>query len=93
MIAFEWDDGKNTLNRIKHKISFQEAKSCFYDKDQIAFYDPDHSDNTEERELLIGHSNKSRLLIVVYTLRDDKVRIISARKASKQEAKTYAQGL
>ena len=92
MITFEWDENKNTLNKIKHKISFQEAKSCFYDPEQIAFYDPEHS-NAEDREILIGHSEQNRLMMVVYTLRNEKIRIISARKASKQEIKTYENGL
>jgi len=92
MITFEWDENKNTLNKIKHKISFQEAKSCFYDPEQIAFYDPEHS-HAEDREILIGHSEQNRLMMVVYTLRNEKIRIISARKASKHEIKTYEKGL
>jgi len=61
--------------------------SCFYDLKQVAFYDPDHSQD-EERELLVGLSNKGRLLIVIYT-----IRIISARRATRREAKVYAQGI
>jgi hypothetical protein len=66
--------------------------SCFYDSRQVAFHDPDHSKD-EERELLVGHSNKGRLLIVIYTIRADTIRIISARRATRQEAKVYAQGI
>ncbi|MDQ3260568.1 MAG: BrnT family toxin, partial [Pseudomonadota bacterium] len=57
-----------------------------------SFYDPDHS-GAEDRDLLIGHSNQGRILLVSYTLRRDSIRIISARKATVQEAKRYAQGL
>jgi len=92
MYHFEWDENKNQRNQSKHGISFQEAKSCFYDPQQLAFYDPRHSHH-EDREILIGHSNEGKLLLVVCTIRDDKIRIISARKASKQEANDYAKGI
>jgi uncharacterized DUF497 family protein len=55
----------------------------------VAFYDPDHRED-EDRELLIGHSGKGRLLVVVYTFRGKTVRLISARKATRREAKIYA---
>lgn len=91
-MQFEWDDGKAQANLAKHGVSFDEAQSCFYDPQQIAFYDPDHSED-EDRELLIGHSNQGRLLIVSYTLRRHVIRLISARKATRREAKIYAQGI
>ena len=87
---FEWDEEKADKNLQKHGISFDEAVTCFYDPTQIAFYDPDHSES-EYREILIGHSNNGRLLLVVYTLREDAIRVISARKATKKEAEDYAQ--
>jgi uncharacterized DUF497 family protein len=89
---FEWDDDKAEANQAKHGVSFTEALSCFYDPEQLAFYDPDHSED-EDRELLIGHSEKGRLLCVSYTLRGQTIRLISARKATRREAKTYAQGI
>lgn len=89
MYHFEWDENKNLLNQRKHGISFQEAKSCFYDPRQIAFYDPNHSHN-EDREILIGHSSEGRLLLVICTIRNNNIRIISARKTSKQETSDYA---
>ena len=91
-MQFEWDDAKARANMRKHAISFAEAMSCFYDPRQVAFHDPDHSKD-EERELPVGHSNKGRLLIVIYTIRADTIRIISARRATRQEAKVYAQGI
>jgi hypothetical protein len=91
-MQFEWDNKKAQTNENKHGISFDEAKSCFYDPEQIAFYDSSHSDD-EDREVLVGHSSKGRLLIVVCTIRADKIRIISARKATKQEVNDYAKGI
>lgn len=89
---FEWDDDKAEANLAKHGVSFEEALTCFYDPRQVAFYDPEHSED-EDRELLIGHSDQGRLLIVSYTLREPMIRLISARKATRQETKTYAQGI
>jgi uncharacterized DUF497 family protein len=73
-------------------VSFDEALSAFYDSRQVAFHDPDHSDD-EDREILLGHSNQGRLLLVVYTVRGDTIRIISARRATRKEARDHAQGL
>ncbi|MEY2340806.1 BrnT family toxin [Acidithiobacillus sp. IBUN Pt1247-S3] len=90
--TFEWDTRKAQSNARKHGVTFDEAKTCFHDPWQMAFYDPDHS-GEEDRELLIGHSNQGRLLLVSYTLRGDLVRIISARKATTSEENQYAQGI
>lgn len=89
---FEWDESKAQSNQRKHDVSFDEAVSAFYDPRQIAFYDPAHSDD-EDRELLIGHSSQGRLLLVSYTVRDDTIRIISARKATRKEGEDYASGI
>jgi uncharacterized protein len=89
---FEWDDDKAQASLAKHGVSFDEAQTCFYDPEQVAFYDLEHSED-EDRELLIGHSDQGRLLIVSYTLREPAIRLISARKATRREAKTYAQGI
>jgi len=86
---FEWDETKALENQQKHGVSFGEALTCFFDPRQVAFYDPDHSE-AEDREILLGHSNQGRLLMVVYTLRDDAIRIISARKSTQREANDYA---
>lgn len=91
-MQFEWDDDKAQANLAKHGVAFEEALTCFYDPQQVAFYDPGHSED-EDRELLIGHSDQGRLLIVSYTLRGQTVRLVSARKATRREAKTYAQGI
>jgi uncharacterized DUF497 family protein len=89
---FEWDELKAKRNEHKHGVTFVEAMSCFYDFHQIAFYDPDHSAD-EDREILIAHSREGRLLVVIYTLRGDTIRIISARRATHREAEDYAQGI
>ncbi|HEY6985662.1 MAG TPA: BrnT family toxin [Rhodanobacteraceae bacterium] len=71
---FEWDAEKAAANLAKHGVAFEEALTCFFDPEQIAFHDPDHSD-AEHRELLIGHSNRGHLLIVSYTLRRQTARL------------------
>jgi uncharacterized DUF497 family protein len=91
-MQFEWDADKADANLAKHGISFEEALACFFDPEQVAYYDPDHSAD-EDRELLIGHSAHGRLLIVSYTLRGRVARLISARKATRREAQSYAQGI
>jgi uncharacterized DUF497 family protein len=91
-MQFEWDDNKAKRNERKHRVSFSEAMTSFYDPRQVAFYDVDHS-NDEDRELLLGHSSQGRLLLVSYTLRGNTIRIISARRATRQEEKDYARGI
>jgi len=91
-MQFEWDDDKANANEAKHGITFHEAMGCFYEPNQVAFYDPEHSED-EDREILIAHSNQGHLLVVSYTLREDAIRIISARRATRQEAEDYARGV
>ena len=89
-IRFEWDDNKNQTNKIKHGIDFEEAKTVFYDDDAIVFDDPEHS-MEEERFLILGISKHENLCIVSHCYRgeDNIIRIISARKATRNETKTY----
>ena len=89
-LIFEWDERKNNTNIKKHGISFEEAMTVFYDDDAIVFDDPDHSIE-ESRFLIIGMSYKDDLCIVSHCYRndEDKIRIISARKAEKSEIRTY----
>jgi uncharacterized DUF497 family protein len=89
-IAFEWDIAKSLINQKKHGISFEEAKSAFYDERGLLISDPDHSDE-EDRFLILGLSSKLRLLVVCHCYRgeDDVIRIISARRAEAHEAKNY----
>lgn len=89
-MKFLWDNKKAIANIKKHKISFEEAITVFYDPLAKIADDPDHSDN-EERYILIGQSQKLNLLIVVHVYKedDDTIRIISARIATKREKKDF----
>ncbi len=89
-IRFSWDEAKNTINIAKHNISFDEAQTVFHDPYARIISDPEHSDQ-EDRFILLGLSQKLRLLIVCHCYRsdDDIIRIISARKASKTESVYY----
>ena len=90
MIEFEWDENKNRINIEKHGIAFEEAATVFYDDYAILFDDPDHSAE-EERFLILGITRRENLCIVSHCYRgkDEIIRIISARKATKHEMKTY----
>lgn len=90
MIKFEWDENKNRINQSKHKISFEEAKTVFYDENALVIDDPNHS-KEEERFIILGFSKKANLLVVCHCYRESEsvIRIISARKATKTEEKQY----
>ncbi len=85
---FEWNPQKAKANLQKHQIDLEEASTIFDDPQFITFLDEEHSAD-EERYITIGLSNKNRLLMVAHTERSDKIRIISARKATKNEEKFY----
>lgn len=87
-VSFEWDHLKAKNNLLKHQVAFEEASSIFDDPLFITFLDNEHSID-EERYISIGLSNKTRVLLVAHTERKDKVRIISARKATENEEKFY----
>ena len=89
-IKFDWDKSKDSLNKKKHGISFEEAVTVFYDDNALEFHDPDHSDR-EDRFFMVGLSFRTRVLLVSHCVRESGslIRIISARKATKQEAKKY----
>ena len=90
MVKFEWDPAKETLNKKKHGVSFDEAQSVFYDEFAVQFFDEESSE-LEDRFLMLGFSDEARLLIVCHCERDQGniIRIISARKATKTEGKYY----
>lgn len=90
---FEWDAGKNRSNQKKHHVSFEEAKTVFFDEGALVAADPEHSAD-EDRFLIIGFSIRLRVLLVCFCDRRDGnvIRIISARKASKKEQKQYKEG-
>ncbi len=90
MISFEWHEEKDRFNQKKHGVSFEEAKSVFYDEEARQFFDREHSIE-EDRFLLLGMSQKNRLLMICHCERgeNDVIRIISARKATRKESTFY----
>lgn len=93
-MRFEWDPDKNAINRRKHGISFKEAQTAFYDENARLIPDPDHSD-AEDRFILLGMSDKSRILLVCHCYREKEsmIRIISARRATAKERSQYEEFL
>ncbi|KAF3983574.1 MAG: BrnT family toxin [Methylococcales symbiont of Hymedesmia sp. n. MRB-2018] len=89
-VEFEWDNNKDRINTSKHGVSFDEAQTAFYDEYAIQFFDPEHS-ASEVRFLLLGMSFKLKTLVVCHCFREEEtvVRIVSARKADKDESKAY----
>ncbi len=87
-MEFEWNPDKATLNLEKHGVSFQEAATVFNDPLSVTFPDPDHSIG-ESRYVMIGMSEFGKLLLIAHTDREKKIRIISARKATRQEKRFY----
>ncbi|MCW5962168.1 MAG: BrnT family toxin [Pyrinomonadaceae bacterium] len=89
-MEFEWNEGKAKANLAKHEVAFDEAKTVFNDPLFVIFADPDHS-SEEKRFVILGESNKGKLLVVAFTERQTKIRLISARKATLTERKNYEQ--
>ena len=87
-LKFEWDEAKAKSNLEDHEISFEEGVTIFHDLFVATMLDPDHSDD-EQRFIAIGLSAKGRLLIIMYTERGDRTRIISCRKATPRERRAY----
>ena len=90
-IAFEWDSEKAEINDRKHGVTFVEAATAFGDPLSVILPDPRHSIG-EERFVLFGRSDRSRLLAVMHTERGEKIRIISARLMTSRETREYAEG-
>ena len=93
-MKFEWNEEKNISNHSKHEIWFEEAQTVWTDELAAEFHDSDHSDS-EDRYIRVGHSTRSRIVLVVFCERQDGeiIRIISARKATLQERKDYEEGI
>ena len=87
-MQFDWDPAKAEANEAKHGVTFAEAATCFGDPLGLVIHDPDHSDQ-EDRFVLMGESYGGRLLVVVHVDREDVVRIVSARQATRRERKSY----
>ena len=90
-MQFEWDDEKASISERKHGVSFPEAMTVFGDPLALTGYDPDHSTD-EDRFITMGHAITERLLIVCHTDREQRIRIISARIATRRERKDYENG-
>jgi uncharacterized DUF497 family protein len=91
-MAFEWDEKKAAANLKKHGVDFEEAKTVFDNPLAIIFSDELHSMN-EPREVIIGHSRRNRLLLIVFTERYPNIRIITARLATYQERNDYERSI
>jgi uncharacterized DUF497 family protein len=91
-VTYEWDPGKAAAHVRKHRVSFEEAASVFLDASALTFWDPDHSAE-EDREITIGRSAQQRLLFVAHATREDRIRIISARRATSRERRQYQEGI
>ncbi len=91
-LKFEWDRKKAAFNLSGHNVPFEEALTVFGDPLARIFDDEDHSIK-EQREIIIGHSVKRRLLVVCFTAQEDSVRIFSARKATRRERKDYEENV
>jgi len=86
--AFEWDARKAEANRKRHGVAFEEALLVFADPLARIFDDPDHS-QPERREIIVGHDSRGQLLLVSFTERENRVRLISARRATRQERRDH----
>ena len=91
-MIYEWDPGKAKTNLRDHGVSFGEAATVFLDPLAITFPDSDHSDE-EDREITIGFTKNHRVVFVSHCRRGDRVRIISARRATRKERKQYEEGV
>ena len=93
MLHFEWDPQKDLINQKKHGVSFAEASTVFEDVNALVINDPEHSED-EERFVILGFSLQANLLVVCHCYRasESVIRIISARKATKNESKQYNEG-
>jgi len=91
-VTYEWDSGKAKENLRKHRVSFEEAATVFLDPLALTFPDPDHSEE-EDREITIGVTARHRVVFVSHRQRGDRIRIISARKATRKERKQYEEGI
>jgi uncharacterized protein len=90
--ALEWDPRKAASNRRIHRVSFDEAVEAFTDSRAMVRFDPDHS-HGEDRWILTGRTLRDRVLTVVFTMRRGRIRLISARRATKRESDEYGNGI
>jgi uncharacterized DUF497 family protein len=91
-VTYDWDPAKAAANVKKHRVTFEEAASVFLDPSALTFWDPDHS-REEDREITIGRSSRQRVLFVAHAAREGRIRIISARRATRRERRQYEEAI
>jgi uncharacterized DUF497 family protein len=89
-VIYEWDAGKAAANLKKHRVGFTEAATVFLDPLAVTYQDPDHTQE-EQRYITVGESTRGRVILVAHLDRGDRIRIISARKATRREAHEYSE--
>ena len=87
--GFEWDSGNSEKNWHSHRVTNGEAEEPFFNEPIVIRSDIEHSSKSEKRYFLLGQTNAQRLLFIVFTIRKDNIRIISARDMTKKERRTY----
>jgi uncharacterized protein len=92
-ILFEWDKGNELKNWLKHKVANNEAEEAFYDERRLITEDTKHSTEEELRFILFGKTKQGRVLFIIFTIRDEKVRVISARDADRKEVEFYEKAI
>ncbi|MEK7525959.1 MAG: BrnT family toxin [Patescibacteria group bacterium] len=91
-IQFEWDKGNLNKNKLKHNVDWTECEEVFFNKPLIVGQDPSHSTESENRYQALGKTNNQRLLFIAFTIRNEKIRVISARNQDKKERTIYGGG-
>jgi uncharacterized DUF497 family protein len=89
-VVYEWDSSKAAANLKKHRVAFTEAATVFLDPLALTYQDPDHSEG-EQRYITLGESTRGRVILVAHLDRGDRIRIISARRATRKEAHEYGE--
>ena len=92
VIEFEWDEGNEEKNWLKHKVSAKEAEDIFYDRKRLLLEDIRHSEK-ELRFILIGETKQGKMLFIVFTVRDKKIRVVSCRDANRKEENLYEKAI
>ena len=91
--SFQWDRGNELKNWIKHNVSAIEAEDIFYDNKRLLLEDSKHSSKDEKRFILVGKTQKRRMLVIAFTIREEKIRIISARDTNRKEEIIYEKAI
>lgn len=93
VLLFEWDKGNEQKNWINHNVSGEEAEEPFFTENHLLLDDIVHSSEEEKRYILLGKTKQARMLFIAFTIRREKIRIISARDADRKEVLLYEKAL